>query len=199
MGMDLAERAGGTFFGWMGARKGERQAKRARRERMDLVNSMDWEPELASTNVTPYQKTNSPVARAYVESLLLGQNPDLTFSGETNADFKRAAQERTSANLYGTPAELAAKGAAAQAENPYEVTTPTRPVGPRSLRPTDPSKLSPTEQTKLAQNDPENQVNAILRERGVRGLAEMTKARRDLVQKYGSMERALDMIKKGRA
>lgn len=198
MGMDLGERIGGLVGGWIGDKKREREEKRAREERMKLVERMDWEPEFASTNTQAYQKTDSPVARAYIESLVLGQNPDLTYSGETNAEFKKAAQQRTQANLYGTTAQLAKKGAEALAKDPYKLTQPSRSVGPRSLdQGGDLGRTRTTdEMAKAYQNAPRTQITKILNERGS---ANPNKDYYDLVRQYGSENRVLDMLMKGRA
>ncbi len=127
--MDWFERAGRAFGGWIGARKTERQAKKAREQNQRFIDQLDWEPEYASDHVKPYQKTQSPVARAYLESTLLGVNPDTTWSGDTNAKYKLAAQQRTKDNLFGTPEQLAAQSKAVQADNSnYQVDPITRPV-----------------------------------------------------------------------
>lgn len=109
------------------------EEEKARQERLKLLDSLDWEPEYASAHVPTYQKTKSPIARSYLESMLLGQNPDMTFEGATNAKYKKAAQQRTMDNLYGTLPARAAEARAVQAETPWKVTTPTESIRDRGL------------------------------------------------------------------
>jgi hypothetical protein len=126
---DLFEKGFGALGGYFAKRKDARAQERARKDRMGLVDQLDWEPTYASENAPTYQKTKSPVARGYLESLLLGQNPDATWEGETNAKYKKAAQTRTTNNLYGNVAQRAAESAAVQKETPWKVTRrPTDPV-----------------------------------------------------------------------
>jgi hypothetical protein len=125
----LFEKGFGALAGYFGQRKNARAQQTARKDRMSLVDQLDWEPAYASENAPTYQKTKSPVARGYLESLLLGQNPDATWEGETNAKYKKAAQQRTTNNLYGNVAQRAAESAAVQKETPWKVTQrPTTPV-----------------------------------------------------------------------
>lgn len=125
----------GSYYDMQQAQKGLSrnidEEEKARQERLKLLDSLDWEPEYASAHVPTYQKTKSPIARSYLESLLLGQNPDATFEGATNAKYKKAAQQRTMDNLYGTLPARAAEARAVQAETPWKVTTPTESIRDR--------------------------------------------------------------------
>ncbi len=129
MAFDLFEMGGRALGKWAGARKTARQTKEAQRKYMEYLEGLDRDPAMLSERVQPYQKTNSPAARATLEAFMLGQDSDATYSGETNAGFKKAAQDRNKANMYGSPTELAEKSAAAQAENPYKINPIQRPIG----------------------------------------------------------------------
>jgi len=109
------------------------EEEKARQQRIKLIESLDWDPEYASAHVPTYQKTKSPIARSYLESLLLGQNPDAVFSGATNAQYKKAAAQRTMDNLYGNLPARAAEAAAVQRETPWKVTTPTESIRDRGF------------------------------------------------------------------
>lgn len=127
------ELIGGTVAGVVTNNKNRKFAERQRKQQMDLINSLDWEPEYASNNVPAYQKTKSPIAGSWLDSYLMGDNPAAISSTAPNAQILKAqAQARQNAN-FGTPAERLAEQRAIQASNPYQVTPPTRPVmGPKS-------------------------------------------------------------------
>jgi len=186
---NIFERGAGALFGWVGAKKSERQAKRAREEQIALIDRMDWDPMYASENAPTYQKTQSPVARAYLESILTGSNPDTTWEGSTNAAYKKAAQQRTQDNLYGTMPERVARQAEVQQQTPWKVEPPARVVG--AMKP-------PTGPLDDITQLPDYQLSKILRERGV-AYDKMQDAKRELIAKYGSTDRALRMVQEGKA
>lgn len=115
---------------WLGAKRQQNQAKREKKERLALLESMDWQPMYTSQVAPTYQRTQSPVARSYLESFLMGSNPNATFSGSPNAAAVQAAQQRRENSLFGTPNERMKRQAAFMEETPWRVETPTRPVVP---------------------------------------------------------------------
>ncbi len=123
----------GTGFGRLIGKNNENKANQrameeARRQRFSIINSLDWEPTYASQVVQPYQKTQSPLASAFINSYLMGDNPASISSTRAGApQLKAAAQTRMNAN-FGTPQDLLAQQTAAQTVNPYTFNTPTRPV-----------------------------------------------------------------------
>lgn len=100
----------------------------ARQQNLDTINSLDWEPMYASQTVPQYQKTQSPVARSYLESFLMGNNPNMTFSGSPNAGFVKQQQQQQQNAMFGTPDQRVQQQNQWLASNPYQVQTPTRPV-----------------------------------------------------------------------
>ncbi len=119
----------GTIAGNAVMNKKNRQAAEgARRQSFDTINSLDWEPMYASDTTPQYQKTQSPVARSYLESFLAGNNPSMTFSGSPNAGFVKARQQAAQDSMFGTMDQRLAQSRALQATNPYQVTSPTRKV-----------------------------------------------------------------------
>jgi hypothetical protein len=127
-------------------KKNIKAEEEAVKKRLALLDSLDWQPEYASQHVPTYQKTQSPIARSYLESMLLGQNPDSTFSGATNAKYKKAAQQRTMDSLYGSMPQRAAESARVQQETPWQVTPPTRQIAP-------PKALTVSERRAQAEQD----------------------------------------------
>lgn len=210
MSFDLFELGGRALGKWAGDRKTLRQTKAAQKQYMAYLEGLDRDPAMLSDSVTPYQKTNSPVARATLEAFMLGQDSDATYSGETNASFKKAAQDRTKANLYGTPTDLAAKGAAAQADNPYKIKPIRRSIGEFDdlVRTDGPPEMATVDKTRainrqLVQalggkyNDP-GRANAV----GVtQSMTDAATQRRitELIKKFGSAEQALYALREGRA
>lgn len=190
---NLGEKAAGTFFGWLGARKSQRQARQERENQKRYVDELDWEPEYAADHVPTYQKTQSPVARAYLESTLLGYNPDTTWEGETNAKYKRAMQERTKGNLFGTPEELAAESKRVQADNSaYKVAPFTRQVNPPDTTTTESGQFN-------ASQLPVNQVATYLQQtKGLTDVAARNAEMQRLLKQYGTTDRIVDAIRAGK-
>lgn len=126
--MDLFKE-GGRLFGESRRIKNDRKAaEKDRKERFKLIESMDFEPTYASETTPTFKRTESPVARAYLESFLMGQNPDATFSGAPNAAIAKKQQQTAQNTLYGTPEARAARQAQILQETPWAVTAPSKPV-----------------------------------------------------------------------
>jgi hypothetical protein len=123
----------GDVFGAWG--EGERTKKnikateRQRKANLALFDSLDYEPMYASQLVPPMQRTQSPVARSYLESMLMGSNPDSTMSTRPNAAATKALQQRQQNAMFGTPEARVAQQRALEQRPMYEVATPTRKVG----------------------------------------------------------------------
>ncbi len=129
MSLESIAHGWGGLWGQNKANKENRKAAdRARKQTFDTINSLDWEPMYASDTVPAYQKTQSPVARSYLESFLAGNNPNMTFSGAPNAGFTKARQQASQDAMFGTMDQRIAQQRALEASNPYQVQTPTRPV-----------------------------------------------------------------------
>lgn len=109
-------------------KKNRKAAEQSKREGIDLINSLDYTPTYASETTPTYQKTQSPVARSYLESFLAGNNPNMTFSGSPNAQRVKANQQIAQDQMFGTMQERIAQQRAADAATPWKVQTPTRPV-----------------------------------------------------------------------
>ncbi len=101
---------------------------KARAANLSLIKELDWEPMYSSDTIPAYQKTKSPVAGSFIESYLAGNNPAAISSTAPNAKFQKAQQQRAQDQMFGPMQERIAAQRAAEASNPYKVTTPTRKV-----------------------------------------------------------------------
>lgn len=111
--------------------QGRSQAKAAaayQQAQQQRINSLDWEPEYASQHAPTYQRSQSPVARAYLESMLTGSNPDTTPTTQHNAPGIQQEAAQRFGNTYGSWGALQAKQAQLDADTPWKVTPITRKV-----------------------------------------------------------------------
>lgn len=118
---------------WAGVKainKNNKATKQDATRNMAFAQSLDWEPEYASAHAPTYQKTQSPVADSYLESFLLGNNPDATFSGSPNAGAVKAQQQARTNNMYGTPQARHDMQQQLLSQTPWKVEAPTRAVEP---------------------------------------------------------------------
>ena len=122
------EQFGGLIGSAVTNKQNQKAAARARQQQYDTIEKLDWEPMYASQNTPQYQKTQSPVARAYLESMLLGANPDAVASTRPNAAVQKGIRQTQQNALYGTPAQRVAEQSRIASTNPYTVRTPTREV-----------------------------------------------------------------------
>jgi hypothetical protein len=124
----LFEKFGGIIGQAVANKNNRRDAAKNKREGIELVQAMDYEPTYASETTPTYQKTKSPIARSYLESFLAGNNPMMTFSGAPNAAVTKQRQQAAQDQMFGTMEQRVAAQRAADAETPWKVQTPTKPV-----------------------------------------------------------------------
>jgi hypothetical protein len=116
--------------------KGQQQAgKRAAQAEKDYwkrIEAGNWEPEYASEHAPGYQQTKSPVARAYLESFLTGDNPDAvqgTRAGSSGPLGTKAVAQNQFNQAYGGWDKLQAQSAAELGDNQrFQPTPVSRPV-----------------------------------------------------------------------
>lgn len=126
--VDLLKEAGKAKGDRTAANKNRKSAENDRKARLAMINSMDFEPMYASQTTPTFKRTESPVARAYLESFLMGNNGDATFSGAPNSAAMKDAQQRAQNQTFGTPQERAARQQQILQETPWAVQAPTRQV-----------------------------------------------------------------------
>ncbi len=112
------------------AKKAAELAEKQQKAGMQLVNELDYEPMYASERVPTFQRSQSPVARSYLESFLAGNNPSATFSGAPNAKVTKMRQQGAQDQMFGTMQQRIAAQRAMEAETPWKVTPPERKVNP---------------------------------------------------------------------
>lgn len=145
--MGFGKDIGNTIGGIIGAKKARDETAKERRRRMAMLEGMDkqgaFEPMYASERAPTFQRSQSPVARAYLESMLMGNNPDSTFSGEVNADVTKQQQQASRDQVFGTPEQLKAKQDELFAQTPWKVTPPNKPMPGEELLPPEQRTVQP--------------------------------------------------------
>lgn len=126
--MNMGERGLGLIGDWVAAKKNKRDIKRANQDTLQFLSELDFEPTYASQLAPTYKKAETPLASAYLESILTGDNPALVAPGETNAKFKTKAGQQATTNRWGTNDALVKRQRAIEQETPWKVTAPTEPV-----------------------------------------------------------------------
>lgn len=109
-------------------KRDKKAVEQERKRNLAMIKELDYEPMYASQTVPTFQKAKSPIARSYLESMLMGNNPDATFSGAPNAALTKQRQQASQNAMFGTPEQRMAQQRAANAATPWAVKTPTRKV-----------------------------------------------------------------------
>lgn len=85
-------------------RASKEQAKLARERynaQQHALQNFDWNPEYVSQHAPQFQRTESPVARAYLESFLTGSNPMAIQGTRAGADVARQNAQNLFNQRYG--------------------------------------------------------------------------------------------------
>lgn len=135
--MEVADGIGTNIGAGVAAKKqleaSKKEQKRLQEEReraLWAIGQQNWQPELASSRIGPYQRSQSPVADAYISSLLTGDNADAVNPLQKSAPQQRqAAQQRFSQN-YGGFDQLRQQQAAMRASTPWALEPMTAKVEP---------------------------------------------------------------------
>lgn len=141
--MKLIDSAIGAGVAAKQASRAREFAKKEQEARLKLIEQMDFEPMYASDTTPTFQRTQSPVARSYLESFLMGSNPNATFSGSPNAKEVKANQQMMENATFGTPQARVQRQQEILQETPWKVTTPTRPVRTEADKTTEWSMANP--------------------------------------------------------
>lgn len=84
---------------------------------------MDFTPAYVGDSIGPYQRSSSPVARAYLESLITGQNKQAASSPWADPTAGQRA-ENAFEKTYGPYDALVARGAHERTATPWKTKTP---------------------------------------------------------------------------
>jgi hypothetical protein len=124
MGDGLKDFATGTFNATYGAKKAKSAAKNRRKEDLNFIENLNWDPAYGSDRAPTFQRSQSPVARSYLDSFLLGTNPDATSSTAPNAKYIKAQQQAKQNQQFGTPEARLAQQQQIQQATPWKVESP---------------------------------------------------------------------------
>lgn len=90
--------AGAKVIGANRAKKAAQQTKKdARKQRaegLEFAAGLDWEPELLGNHAPVYQRSQSPIADAFLQSLITGQNPAAVQGTRQGAGRLKAGAQR---------------------------------------------------------------------------------------------------------
>jgi hypothetical protein len=120
----------GIYKGMEGRKDAETARKNAQQAQTDYYADLDlqretaaggkYDPTYRSQLIGPYQRSQSPLARAYLESLLTGDNPQAAktpWAGSTSPDTQFDAR-------YGGYDALLDRGAEQRSQTPWATKTP---------------------------------------------------------------------------
>jgi hypothetical protein len=106
----------------------QRRAEEDRERALWMAQNMDWSPEYASEHVGPFQRSESPVADAFLSSLLTGANPAAVQGTRAGAADQRAYRQQKFDRETGGWDALRARQREMQESTPWEVKPFTREV-----------------------------------------------------------------------
>jgi hypothetical protein len=94
-------------------------AERFRQEGMDLAQQLNWEPDYVSDLMGPYQRTQSPVSRQFLESLLSGANPSMVQGTRLGGNRLQAGAQRRFDEQTGGFDQLLARQREVEQQTPW--------------------------------------------------------------------------------
>lgn len=118
--IDAAVNVPKQLFNARAAKENSKDSAYQRDLAMRLFQSQNHQPELMSRHIGPYQRSQSPVADAFLESLLTGQNPGAVQGTRAGAAGARASAQRGFDASTGGFDALRARQRAMQEETPWE-------------------------------------------------------------------------------
>jgi hypothetical protein len=101
-----------------------RNASDAKKDYWARIEASNWEPEYASQHAPKYQQTQSPVARAYLESFLTGSNADSVQGTRLGGTAQKQTAQNAFDKTYGGWDQLQAQGRAERNNNERFRVTP---------------------------------------------------------------------------
>lgn len=126
------------------AERNRADAERFRQEGVDLVNQLNWEPDYVSDIMPAYQRAQSPVARAFLESMLTGTNPSSISPTRHGANRLRAGAQAGFDRQFGGWDDLLRQQREAEQATPWapgKFTAPAVQKLPPREQPQDPPWL----------------------------------------------------------
>jgi hypothetical protein len=118
--IDAAAAIPKRFFAARAAKDNKSAAIENRNDAMRLFQSQNHQPELMSRHIGPYQRSQSPMADAFLESLLTGQNAGAVQGTRAGAARGKASAQRGFDASTGGFEALRARQRAMQNETPWQ-------------------------------------------------------------------------------
>lgn len=109
------------------ADRNRKDAERFRQESVDFAKGLDWSPSLVGDVMPTYQRTESPLARSFLESILTGANPSSIPSTRLGAPQLRAGAQGQFDQQFGGWDELLARQRAAEQAMPWALKARPQP------------------------------------------------------------------------
>ncbi len=196
---NLAESLIGAGLSFKAAKDQQKAADAAAAKRLNLIKSLDFNPTMTSDLAPTYQRTQSPIARSWIESFLSGNNPDAVSPTSPNASFMKARAQAQQNSMFGTPEERAAQQQQFMQATPWAVTSPKRQIGAapeeqkKATYYNQFAKPDAAEKAGLTQD-----LDAAMRAANPKWQDHNTAGQASyLVKKFGSAEAAVDAINRG--
>lgn len=98
-----------------------RSAQTDRQRALDMAATANYEPFLVSDVIDPYQRSQSPVARGYLESFLTGANPGAVQGTRQGAPQQQQAAQGQFNQAYGGWDQLRAKQREMESSTPWDI------------------------------------------------------------------------------
>lgn len=103
------------------SKKELREAKYDRERAVDMAANANYNPFLVSDVIDPYQRSQSPVARGYLESFLTGANPQTVQGTRANAAPAQQAAQGQFNQAYGGWDQLRAQQREMEQSTPWDI------------------------------------------------------------------------------
>lgn len=110
------------------AKKAQQQARQDRERALWINQQQDWQPEMVSDHIGPYQRSTSPVADAFLQSLLTGDNSAAVQGTRADSGQRKAQAQRGFNRNYGGWDQVRQKQREMESSTPWEVKPFTREV-----------------------------------------------------------------------
>jgi len=107
--------------------KKTKQAETQRNEALTLLRNQQRDPYLAARSIPTYQRSQSPIADAFLESMLTGSNPQAIQGTRAGSTAARAGAQRTFDASTGGMDALRARQQAVMADVPWQLRRQSMP------------------------------------------------------------------------
>lgn len=114
--------------------KESRRAREDRERALAMATEANYDPFLVSQQIDPYQRSQSPVARGYLESFLTGANPQAVQGTRAGAPAQQRAAQGRFDQAYGGWDQLRAKQREMEQSTPWDIKPFKEPAVTEEMR-----------------------------------------------------------------